>query len=114
MAQDKQKKAGLAQAPTPTTTTPDEQTSSDGSLLKLLENALQAPVLSLVHVYLNHSNGNKRTTENTMLDFRETHPWSWKAFFILDFCFRLVYMVAVFLVVIRGLGIGEYVKTLFN
>ena len=113
MAGNELKRAGLADSPRPTRTNPDETSQREPDLLRLLENTFWAPTLSLVRIYLSHSNGGKKTIENCTLDFRTAHPKAWKTFFAMDFFFRLVYMLIVLTVVIRGLAIGDYIKGLF-
>ncbi len=84
--------------------------SSD--MLKALEGAFWTPMLSLLKIYLHASNGTKKTTENCLLDFRSNHPIAYKTFFIMDFIFRLIYLSVLLLVVVRGLGIDEYILEL--
>ena len=110
-----QKRIGLAEQPRPVkTNSNDDIQQREPDLLKLLESVFLAPTLSLVQIYLYHSNGNKKTLENCTQDFRANHPRAWKAIFLLDFLFRLVYMFIVLLVVFRGLAIGEYIKSIFG
>jgi hypothetical protein len=82
------------------------------NMLKTLEGAFWTPMLSLLKIYLQASNGTKKTIENCLLDFRTKHARSYVIFFVMDFVFRLVYMTVLLLVVIRGLGIGEYLLSL--
>ena len=115
MAKNKDLKSwGLKDLPRPTKANGEDAPPKEPDLLSLLEAVFLAPTLSLVQVYLYHSNGNKKTIENCTLDFRSTHPKAWKAFFFLDFLFRLVYMVIVLIVVIRGLAVGDYIVNLLG
>lgn len=114
MTKNKHEEAGLINSPTPTHTLSDESSNTDRGLLKLLEGAFLAPMLSLVQIYLYRSNGSKKTIENCTLDFRNNHPRTWKLFFCIDFLFRLIYMSVVLIVVIRGLAIGDYILSLVN
>lgn len=112
MSKSDLKSLGLKDPPRPTKANGDETAPREPDLLSLLEGVFLAPTLSLVQVYLYHSNGSKKTVENCTLDFRSTHPKAWKAFFLLDFLFRLIYMIIVLIVVIRGLAIGDYIVNL--
>lgn len=115
MSGDKLKRAGLTDPPRPTKTNPDElNLQKESDLLKFMEGVFLAPTLSLVQIYLYHSNGSRKTIENCTFDFRAAHPDAWKTIFALDFFFRLVYMTIVLIVVIRGLAIGDYITNLFN
>jgi hypothetical protein len=110
-----QKKVGLIEQPRPVKTNASDDTQQrEPDLLKLLESVFLAPTLSLVQIYLFHSNGSKKTIENCTLDFRGSHPGAWKVIFLLDFIFRLIYMLIVLLVVFRGLAIGDYIKSLLG
>lgn len=114
MAKNDLKSLGLKESPRPTRANGDEVNQRETDLLSLLEGVFLAPTLSLVQVYLYHSNGSKKTIENCTLDFRATHTRAWKMFFFLDFMFRLIYMVIVLIVVIRGLAIGEFITGLIQ
>jgi hypothetical protein len=81
-------------------------------MLQTLEGAFLTPMLSLLKIYLKETNGTRKTMENCMLDFRKYHPNILKLFFVIDFCFRLIYMFVLLVVVVRGLGIGEYLVSL--
>ena len=114
MAKGDLKSAGLKEAPRPTTTSTDPSPQRESDLLRFLEGVFLAPTLSLVQIYLYHSNGSKKTIENCTLEFRSTHKTAWKFIFALDFLFRLVYMGIVLIVVVRGLAIGDYIVNLFT
>lgn len=109
MARNELKNLGLAETPRPTRASQDELPQREPDLLRLLEGVFLAPMLSLAQVYLYYSNGSKKTIENCILEFRTSHPWAWKTFFVLDFFFRSIYMIIVLIVVIRGLAIGDYI-----
>lgn len=114
MANGKLKDAGLKTSPSPIVTNTDEQNGSEGGLIKLLEGAFFAPMLSLVQIYLYRSNGNRKTLENCTQDFRYKHSGVWKILFVVDLGFRIIYLAVVLLVVARGLAIDEYIKLLLN
>jgi|GEM_PF-5855361 len=114
MAKNTLKSAGLVDDPRPTRTSTEDSAQRQPDLLRLLEAVFLAPTLSLVQVYLYHSNGSKKTIENCTLEFRAAHPKAWKFFFLLDFVFRLIYMLIVLIVVIRGLAISDYIMNIVN
>lgn len=103
------KKIGTVDIPERTTgNLREEPPVKDNDFLKMLEAALFIPVLSLVRAYLMQSNGNRKTAENCLADFRRKHPQAFKTIFACDFVFRLVYLTIVFIVAVRGLGIVRF------
>ncbi len=113
MQEEIKSKLGLKTSPTPVFIGQGGDITTDNGMLKTLEWAFLTPMLSLLRIYVSGSNGTKRTIENCVLEFRMHHPREYKAFFVVDFIFRLVYMAVVLAVVIRGLGVGEYILSLF-
>ena len=108
------KKLGISDTPVETTVNIENGNSNgNNDYLKLLELTLLTPILSLIKMYLVQTNGNKKTTENCMLEFRNKHKNLFFLAFIIDSIFRLIYLSAVILVAVRGLGIDQYLKTLF-
>lgn len=94
----------------------DKPDVSQQDFLSLIKNefVLAKPVLTLVQEYLWASNGTHKTKENCVADFRKNHPKLWKLVFLADLTLKVVYFSLVLLVVIRGLGLVEFVKTWFN
>lgn len=114
---DKQlaKKLGISDIPVETSVNIENGNGNgNNDYLKLLELTLLTPILSLVKIYLTQTNGNKKTTENCMLEFRNSHKNLFFIAFLIDLIFRLFYLSVVILVAVRGLGIDQYLKTLFQ
>lgn len=109
------RKVGAAADPERTSAgIPEETQRGNNDFLKMLEAAFFTPMISLVKVYLIMSNGKGKTVENCMLDFRNKHSWVYRGMYSIDFVFRFIYLCVLFIVVLRGLGIPEYVVTVMH
>jgi hypothetical protein len=109
------KKLGISELPTETSVNIETSNgNSNNDYLKLLEITLLTPILSLIKMYLVQTNGSKKTTENCMLEFKNNHKNLFFFAFTIDLMFRLIYLSIVILVAVRGLGIDQYLKTLFS
>lgn len=105
---------GLTEAPTKTSANIDNgngAVNGDANYLRLLEQVLLMPALSLIKMYLVQTNGTGKTIENCLLDFRRKHSQAFRLAFGIDSCFRFFYVLVVIIVTIRGLGIDQYIKT---
>jgi hypothetical protein len=114
MQEEIKSRLGLKASPTPAIVGSGNDVSTESGMLKTLEWAFLTPMLSLLRIYVASSNGTKRTIENCVLEFRIHHTKTFKLFYCVDFFFRLVYMAVVLVVVVRGLGIDEYIFRLIN
>lgn len=67
------------------------------------------PFLGLLEEYLLRCNGSGKSIKNQLRSFKAYHRNTWRVFFILDLLMRAIYLAIIFLVVIRGLGLAEYI-----
>lgn len=112
---DLSEKVGSIDVPEKTSANISEETPRvNNDFLKMLEFAFFTPMISLLKVYLMASNGNRKTIENCVLDFRAKHGRVFKSMYTVDFGFRLVYLFVLLIVVLRGLGVVEYIKSVFS
>lgn len=86
----------------------------DDGYLKLLNNALWTPGLSLLTRYLASKNGSRKTAENCVTEFAKRHPRWFKCIFAFDLFWRLVYLLIVLIVALRGLGILDLLSEGFS
>jgi hypothetical protein len=88
--------------------------TSDSDLLGLMRITFMNPMASLLTYYVNISKGKRKSIEQAMLEFRESHPKWFKFACVVDGVFRFVYILVVFLVVIRGLALHEFIFDLIE
>lgn len=104
-------KAGIKSLPEALTDTSSGDTEvASNDFISLLKKEFFTPFLSLLTVYLLASNGNKKTSENCMGEFRKRHKKWLAGFLALDMVFKILYLLVVLFVVVRGLGIIEFFK----
>ncbi len=90
--------------PTPTST----NGVGDGHL-QLLQKFFLCPCLSVLEIYLSRKNGNRKTLPNCVYEFSQAHSKVFRLFFVTDLLLFFFVLWVVALLVIRGLGLEEYI-----
>lgn len=67
------------------------------------------PFLGLLEEYLIACNGSGKSTKNQVRSFKAYHPYVWRAVFVGDLLMRIVYLAVIFLIVVRGLGLEDFI-----
>jgi hypothetical protein len=75
--------------------------------MSLLRREFSYPVLSVLEAYLHRSNGQKKTKENCVYDFRRKHAILYKIAMLADLSFRFLYLSIILLIVLRGIGLFD-------
>lgn len=78
-----------------------------------LRQALYLPALSLLSIYLEKRNGSRKTIENCISDFAKRHSRTFRFIFLFDFVCRVSWIIVILLVVLRGIGVIDYIKFTF-
>lgn len=88
--------------------------SGESDLLGLMRITFMNPMASLLTYYINISKGKRKSIEQGLLEFRENHQNWFKFVCIVDGIFRFIYILVVFLIVVRGLALHEFIFELIK
>lgn len=91
------------------------ESTTNNPWIDLLRQEFKAPFLGLLKHYLNTTNSkNKKTLESCLGDFRAKYPKRFKLMFHADALVHSVFLLFVFLFVIRGLGMEREIRSIFD
>lgn len=88
----------------------ESESKIDLGTLHNLKQEFSSPVLSLLGHYLESTNGRQKKSKTCMLEFRANHKRCFMIFFGIDFLFRFVYLSILLLVIIRALGLIDFLR----
>lgn len=81
-----------------------------GDFLKLLKHEFfYAPFLSLLELYLIKGNGKNRKIETCVDQYKSDYPITYHIIKFFDFFLRGLFLFIILIVVIRGLGLIDYI-----